>query len=87
MCSCYGLIFSRILAVFFHSAKAATAPVSDVACSSYEVAKMSGHVTSQTSGRPDFHGAIMTPSGHLPSERDRSAGSKIDGIRATIKDI
>ena len=41
-------------------------------------------VTSKTSGRPDFHGANMTPSGRLPSERDRPAGSKIDRIRAAI---
>ena len=60
-----------------HSAKAATAPASDVACISYDVANVSGHVTSQTSERPDFQGAIVTPSGRLPSECDRPAGSKI----------
>ena len=42
------------LVIFFCSAKATTAPASDVACSLYEVANVSGHVTSQTSGRPDF---------------------------------
>ena len=77
MCSCYS---------FFLSAKAATAPASDIACISYEAANVSGHATSQTSGCPDFQGAIVT-SDHLPSECDRPTGSKIDGIRATIKDL
>ncbi|KAL5457553.1 hypothetical protein EMCRGX_G034824 [Ephydatia muelleri] len=47
-----------------HSAKAATTPTLEVTCISYEVANVSGHVTSQTSGRPDFQVAIVTPSGH-----------------------
>ena len=66
MCLSYSLSY---LVIFFRSAKAATAPASDVACSSYEVAKVSGHFTSQTSGHPDFHVTIVTPSGHLPSEK------------------
>ena len=47
------------LVFFFPSA---TAPASAVACISYEVVNVSGHVTSQTSERSDFQGAILTPS-------------------------
>ena len=88
MCLCYSLIFiASYLVFFFRSDKAAIAPASDVACISYKVADMSGHVTSQTSGHPNFQGANVTPSGRLSSERDRPAGSKIDGIQATINDL
>lgn len=63
MCSCYGIIFSHL----FRSGNAATAPASDVA---WPVAykKLQSVRTSQTSGRSDFHGAIVKPSGPLQSE-------------------
>ena len=43
---------------------------------------MSGHVASQTNGLPCFHGTMVTPSGHLPSERSRPDRSNLDGILA-----
>ena len=43
---------------------------------------MSGHVASQTNGLPCFHGTMVTPSGHLPSERSRPDRFNLDGILA-----
>ena len=43
-----------------------------------EVAKVSGHVASNTKTQPCFHGTIV--SGHLPLDRSRSIDSRQDGI-------
>ena len=69
MCLCCGLIFIHI----FPSAKPQQllSPMLPVAHM-----RLPGHVTSQTSVCPHFHGAIVTPSGHLSSEHDRPAGSR-----------
>ena len=48
---------------------------------------MSGHVTSHTSERPNLHGAMVIPSGRLPSLLKRPEGSSVDGILAAAKDL
>ena len=70
------------LATFLSSAAAASALVLMDAMSRYDGAKVSGHVASQTNGLPFFHGTMVTPSGHLPSERSRPDHSNLDGILA-----
>ena len=45
----------------------------------YEGAKVSAHVTSQTSNFPLFHGTMDMPSGRLPSDRYIPEGSSLEG--------
>ena len=46
---------------------------------------MSGHVASQTSRQPDFHGASVAPSGLFPSDRESPIGSSLEGTCAADK--
>ena len=57
------------LVFFLSSANAATAPASLVALATYEGAKVSGQVASQTNNLPLFHGTTVMPSGRFPSVR------------------
>ena len=81
MCLCYSLIFG----LFFSLCQSCNSFC--FWCCLYEIPNVSEHVTSQTSGQPDFLGAMVTPSGYLPSNHERPADSKIDGIRANIRDL
>ena len=47
---------------------------------------MSWQVASQTSARPLFHGMIVTPSGLLPSPRQRPFGSRVAGMLMAAKE-
>ena len=51
----------------------------------YEGAKVSAHVTSQTSNFPLFHGTMDMPSGRLPSNRYIPEGSSLEGTFAADK--
>ena len=48
---------------------------------------MSGQVKSHTSEWPDFHGAIVIPSGHLLSLLKRPDGSSVEGTLAEANDL
>ena len=61
------------------SAWAATAPASLVALGRWAGAKVSGQVASHTRSLPLFQGTSVTPSGRLPSERERPVGSSLEG--------
>ena len=75
----------RYFSVFLSSAFSATFPASWVACIRYEVAKVSGHVASQTSKRPACQGASVTPSGLFPSDLNRPVGSSLEGTWAAVR--
>ncbi len=60
----------------------ATPPAFKVARLSYEEAKVSGHVASQTRGWPELQGTRVMPSGLWPSEHERPGGSSLEGIPA-----
>ena len=51
----------------------------------YEGAKVSAHVTSQTSNFPLFHGTMDMPSGRLPSDQYIPEGSSLEGNFAADK--
>ena len=72
--------------VFFRlSAAAATIPGPRAASSTYEGAKVSEHVASQTSNFPRFHGTNVIPSGCFPSTRLTPMGSNRDGMCAVVR--
>ena len=48
------------------------------------MANVSVQEASHTSMWPVFHGAIVTPSGRLPSDLLRQVGSNVEGIWAAI---
>ena len=50
-----------------------------VASDTYETAKVSTQVKSQTRHWPDFHGAMEQLSGSLSSDLHRPMGSSVDG--------
>jgi len=52
----------------------------------YDSARVSVTVTSHVMHRPAFQGICVRPSGRLPSDRSRPAGSLIDGTSARISD-
>ena len=72
--------------VFFRlSAATATIPGPHAASSTYEGAKVSEHVASQTSNFPRFHGTNVIPSGRFPSTRLTPVGSNSDGMCAVVR--
>ena len=55
------------------------------ASSTYEGAKVSKHVASQTSNFPRFHGTNVIPSGRFPSTQLTPVGSNRDGMCAVVR--
>ena len=76
---------SAYLAFFCCSACSATNPGSLEAKAMCEGARVSGHVASYTSTRPQLQGMIDVPSGCLPSEQHKPVGSRWAGIPAADK--
>ena len=74
-----------ILGRFCCSACSATNPGPLEAKAMCEGARVSGHVASHTSTRPQLQGMIDAPSGRLPSERHKPVGSRWAGIPAADK--
>ncbi len=50
------------------------------------MANISGQVTSQTSGRSDFHGTKVIPLGLFPLVLRRPVGSSLEGVPAAVRD-
>lgn len=48
-------------------------------------ASVSTHMKSQAKHRPSFHGAVLSPSGRLPSSRENVDGSSLAGTSAYAK--
>ena len=87
MKQCVWLIASY-LSCLRHSAYVATTPGPATARFRWLLAKVSQHVTSQTTGhRPCFHGIRDIPSGRLQSDLGRDVGSSLDGISAVARDL
>ena len=60
-------------------------PGATTAAALYERARVSGHVKSQTTHLPRSQGTTVTPSGLLPSVRERLSGSRRAEIAAVVK--
>ena len=69
------------LTVFLEAVRSAAAASLGSVLSTYELAYVSTTVMSHASGLPLVHGRV-TPSGILPSDRDRLTGSFTDGYCA-----
>jgi len=70
---------------FRASASVATAPGPDIARSRWLAASVSCQRKSQTKQLPSFQGAVLSPSGHLPSSRDGVDGSSLASTSADAK--
>ena len=75
----------RYFSVFLSSAFSATFPASWVAWVQYEVAKVSGHVASQTNKQQASQGANVTPSCLFPSDLNRPVCSSLEGTWAAVR--
>src|SRR5688572_1606880 len=73
------------LAVFLKAAISAAAPALMAVAETYDAAKVSITVTSQTRLLPTRHGIKVRPSGLLPSERTRPGGSFTAGKPAFMR--
>ena len=62
-----------------------TSPTSTEARLRYEIARVSGLVTSQTRGWLECQGVMVIPSGHVPSKSESPDGSKREGILAVVR--
>src|SRR5277367_6840317 len=79
------LVKLAYLATFFLAADSAAAPASTLVPGRWEVASVSGAVTSHVRHLPLRQGMRVQPSGLLPSSRRRPEGSLFDGRPALIK--
>ena len=70
---------------FLSSSFSATISASWVAWVRYGMAKVSGHVASQTSKRPACQGANVTQSGLFPSNLNRPVGSSMEETWAAVR--
>src|SRR5260221_1087586 len=77
-------VMSAYLVILFNSAAVAACPASALVDAIWEIAKVSGHVTSHAMQRPLRHGMVVTPSGRLLASAHSPFGSNVDGTPALL---
>src|SRR6266536_4245486 len=80
-------VMSEYLLIFFNSAAVAACPASALVDATWEIAKVSGHVSSHATHRPFRHGMVVTPSGRLLESAHSPFGSKVDGTPALLSAV